>query len=69
MSYYGLSNPDGRTDVIVCIVLGVVSTASTLLRLFSRRLLGSVYKQDDYLAVGANVSIVSTGAASVGGYL
>jgi hypothetical protein len=56
MPYYGLSNPDGRNDVIVCAVLGVFSTMTTILRLMSRRMLNSVYMMDDYLAVGANVS-------------
>jgi len=58
MPYYGLTNPDGRNDVIVCTVLGVFSTATTLLRLLSRRILGSAYMLDDYLAIGATIVMI-----------
>jgi hypothetical protein len=56
MTYYGLNNPDGRNDVIICTVLGIFSTMTTILRFLSRRLLGAVYMLDDYLALGATVS-------------
>lgn len=55
MSYYGLSNPDGRNDVIIVAALGIFSTATTILRFLSRRIMQSLYMVDDYLAVGATV--------------
>lgn len=64
MTYYGLSNSNGRNVVIAYAILGAFSTMTTLLRLLSRRVLGLSYMLDDYLVVGANVSLFVSPAAT-----
>ena len=58
MGQYGLRAEDGRTIVVIMVVIGVVSIVPVALRIVSRRMRDLSLGLDDYLIMVAMVSRV-----------